>query len=121
MQVGQKIKKLRELKNYTQEYMADKLDMTQPSYSKIETGETDISYGKLEKIADVLQLRPEDIVAFNEHLVFNIMHNQTVNGVHGSHLYFIPEEIRKLHEAQVNSLKEEIVHLKSVLDKVLSK
>ncbi len=121
MQVGQKIKKLRELKNYTQEFMADKLDMTQPSYSKIETGETDISYSKLEKIAEVLQLRPEDIVAFNEHMVFNVMHNQTVNGVHGPNHFFISEEIKKLHEEQVNSLKTEIAHLKSLLDKVLSK
>ncbi|MDR0802540.1 MAG: helix-turn-helix domain-containing protein, partial [Fluviicola sp.] len=37
MHVGQKIKKLRELKNFTQEYMANRLEMTQPSYSKIET------------------------------------------------------------------------------------
>lgn len=81
MQVGQKIKKLRELKNFTQEHMAVSLNMTQSAYSKIETGETDISYSKLEKVAEVLQLRPEDIITFNEHLVFNIMHNQ--NGQNG--------------------------------------
>lgn len=121
MQVGQKIKKLRELKNFTQEHMANSLSMTQSAYSKIETGETDISYSKLEKVAEVLQLRPEDIITFNEHLVFNIMHNQNVNGVHGSQLYLIPEEFKKFHEEQVNSLKEEIVYLKSVLDRVLVK
>lgn len=121
MQVGQKIKKLRELKNFTQEYMAGSLDMTQSAYSKIETGETDVSYSKLEKIAMVLQIRPEDIISFNEHMVFNVMHNQTVNGIQGSHLYFVPEEFKKLHEEQIHSLKEEIVYLKSVLDRVLVK
>jgi transcriptional regulator with XRE-family HTH domain len=35
--------------------------MTQPSYSKIETGETDISYGKLEKIAKVLEICPKEL------------------------------------------------------------
>lgn len=87
----------------------------------LETGETDISYSKLEKVAEILQLRLEDIITFNEHMVFNIMHNQTVNGVQGPHLYFVPEEFKKLHEEQVNSLKEEIVYLKSVLDRVLVK
>ncbi len=119
MQVGQKIKKLRELKNYTQEHMAQLLDMTQPSYSKIETGETDITYNKLEKIAEALQLRPEDIITFNEHLVFNIMHNQ--NGQNGLVINQLTEETKRLHEEQINSLKAEITHLKTVLEKVLSK
>lgn len=121
MYVGQKIRKLRELKNLTQEYMADRLEMSQSNYSKIETGETDISYGKLEKVAEVLELRPEDIITFNEHMVFNIMHNQTVNGVHGSNFYHIPEEIKSLYEDQINSLKKENEHLKSVIEKLLSK
>ncbi|WP_229215982.1 helix-turn-helix domain-containing protein [Dyadobacter frigoris] len=32
MEIGEKIKKIRELKNYTQEYMAQKLEMTQAGY-----------------------------------------------------------------------------------------
>lgn len=118
MHVGQKIKKLRELKNYTQEYMANQLDMTQSSYSKIETGETDISYSKLEKIAQALQIRPEDIITFNEHMVFNVMHNQTGQGLV---IYQLTDEVKKLHEEQVSTLKAEITHLKQVLEKVLGK
>jgi transcriptional regulator with XRE-family HTH domain len=101
--------------------MANRLEMTQPSYSKIETGETDISYGKLEKIAKVLEIRPEDIVTFNEHLVFNVMHNQTVNGVQSSNFYHVSDEIRKLYESQIQTLKEEISHLKSVMERILNK
>jgi len=45
LHIGQKIKKLRELKNLTQEYMAEQLGMkNQSSYSKLESGETDIPY-----------------------------------------------------------------------------
>lgn len=116
MKIGQKIKKLRELINLTQEYMADELGITQSAYSKIETGESDVSYGKLERIAQVLEIRPEDIVTFNEHMVFNIMHNQTINGVQGSSFYQVPEEMKKLYEDQIDLLKAEVEHLKATAD-----
>ena len=37
MELGIKIKKIRESKNYTQEYMSNKLNISQNTYSKIET------------------------------------------------------------------------------------
>ncbi len=40
--IGEKIKKIRELKNYTQEYMAAQIGITQAGYSKIERGESDV-------------------------------------------------------------------------------
>lgn len=39
LQVGQKIKKIRELRNYTQEYMAEQLGMSQTGYGNIERDE----------------------------------------------------------------------------------
>jgi transcriptional regulator with XRE-family HTH domain len=52
--LGQKIKKIRELKNLTQEHVADKLGITQSNYSKLEMGKQDIPFGKLEETAHVL-------------------------------------------------------------------
>ncbi len=43
MSVGNKIKQLRELRNYTQQYMADRLNMSLTGYGKIERDSTDIS------------------------------------------------------------------------------
>lgn len=37
--IGNKIKNIRELKNFTQEYMAEKLDISQAAYSKLEKGD----------------------------------------------------------------------------------
>jgi transcriptional regulator with XRE-family HTH domain len=118
MIVGQKIKKLRELKNFTQEFMAKELNLSQSAYSKIESGETDIPYSRLEEVAQVLGMRPEDVVAFNEHMVFNVMHNQTGNGLVIQN-QLAPGE-KKLYEEQIELLKKEIEYLKSVLDKVLN-
>lgn len=60
-----KIKSIRELKNYTQEYMAEQLDMSQPAYNKIESGRTVLTYDKLEEIAHILRVTPEDVIGFD--------------------------------------------------------
>lgn len=116
MLLGQKIKKLRELKNLTQEHLAIELGLSQSAYSKIETGEADVPYSRLEQIAKVLELKPEDIITFHEHVVFNVMHNTTGNGmvVHNASL-----SEKQLYEDTIKSLKEEIAYLKSILDKIL--
>jgi transcriptional regulator with XRE-family HTH domain len=114
--LGQKIKKIRELKNLTQEHLAIELGLTQSAYSKLESGEVDIPYSRLEEISKILELKPEDIITFNEHIVFNVMHNETGNGMVVHQASLIEKE---LYEDTIKSLKEEIAYLKSVLDKVL--
>ena len=81
LRIGQKIKKLRELKNLTQEHMAEVIGLSQSAYSRIELGETEVTYSKLERISAELGMRPEEVIAFNESMVFNVMHNQTGNGL----------------------------------------
>ena len=64
--LGQKIKKIRELKNFTQEYMAENLEISQPAYSKLEKGEIKVSDEKLIQIANILQMSPEDVAQFDD-------------------------------------------------------
>lgn len=117
LQIGQKIKKLRELKNFTQSHLASELGITQSAYSKMELGETEVSYTKLSKIADVLGVTPEEIMTFNEQMIFNVMHNQTGNGFVINKGF--TEGEKKLYEEQIALLMEEISYLKKVLDKLL--
>lgn len=120
MEIGTKVKKLRELKNFTQEYMAKHLDMTPSGYGKIERDESEVSYQKLEKIADILGIKIEDIVNFNERLVFNVMHNQTgiTNGyvVNNGAL-----DKEKLYEQIIANQKEEIITLRKIIEKLQEK
>ena len=117
LQLGQKIKKLRELKNFTQSHVASELGITQSAYSKMELGETEVSYSKLTKIAEVLGMAPEEIMTFNEQMIFNVMHNQTGNGFVINKGF--TENEKKLYEDQIVHLNEEISYLKKVLDKLL--
>lgn len=69
--IKNKIKSIRELKNYTQEYMAERLGVTQAGYSKIEKGKTSLSYDKLVEIGRILDVSVEDIISFDYHRYFN--------------------------------------------------
>ncbi len=59
--VGQKIRKIRQAKEFTQDNMAFELGITKSAYSKIEREESNISIKRLEEIAKVLEV---DIVEF---------------------------------------------------------
>ena len=117
LKIGHKIKKLRELKNLTQEHMAKSIGVSQGSYSRMELGESEITYSKLEKISEELGMKPEDVIAFNESLVFNVMNNQTGNGLVINNQ--ISDNEKKLYDQQINLLKEEISYLKKIVDSVL--
>ncbi|MFD2863376.1 helix-turn-helix domain-containing protein [Mucilaginibacter antarcticus] len=56
------IRKKRESKNYTQEYLAYKLNISQNAYSKIELGYTKITVERLFQIAEVLELNAIDLL-----------------------------------------------------------
>ena len=56
MSVNEKIRKIREAKDWSQEQMAEKLNMSLNGYAKIERGESKIYLDKLEQIAKVFDI-----------------------------------------------------------------
>jgi len=118
--VGSKIKKLRELKNLTQEHVAERLGLTQSGYSKIENGEVDLPYSRLQNIADILEMKVEDITSFDEKFVFNNLHTNNQNGGQIGVIHnHVSDTERKLYENQITSLKDEVAHLKTIMEKLL--
>lgn len=71
MEIGQKIKKIRELRNYSQEYLAERLGISQVSYSRIENGQTRLDLQRMKQIAEVLEVDPVMLLSFDESFVFN--------------------------------------------------
>lgn len=122
LKIGHKIKKLRELRNLTQEHMANSLGLSQSAYSRMELGETEITFSKLEKISEELGMRPEEIIAFNESMVFNVMNNQTGNGLVINNN--VPNEEVKdnkvLYEQLISQLREENAHLKKIIENLIN-
>lgn len=121
LNIGHKIKKLRELRNLTQEHMASSLGLSQSAYSRMELGETEITFSKLEKISEQLGMKPEEIIAFNESMVFNVMNNQTGNGlvINNNVPREETKESKNLYEQLIDQLKEENANLKKIIENLL--
>ena len=108
--IEEKIKTMRELKNLTQEYMAEKLGITQAGYSKIESGATKISYDKIVDISKILGVQTEELLAFDSQKYFN-----SFNNVKGSNNGSVTI---KIEEGDVKTLYEDKIKL---LQKLLDK
>lgn len=70
MEFGTRIKKVRELRNYSQEYMAERLGISQVSYSRIETGQTRLSLNRFQIIARILEIDMLVLLEFDENILF---------------------------------------------------
>jgi len=65
VKLGENINKLRELKNYTQQYLADELGISLSGYGKIERDQTEITMARLLEIAKILEIDLFSLIHFN--------------------------------------------------------
>lgn len=61
--IAVKIRKAREIKNYSQEYLASKIGISQNAYSKLELGYSKITLDRFFHIAMLLELDIADLLA----------------------------------------------------------
>lgn len=80
MHLGDKIRAFRELKNYTQEYVANRLRISQQTYSYIEQKGIKEDDKRFEKIADVLGTSRENIQNFDSNKIFNQNNHDNAQG-----------------------------------------
>lgn len=62
MKTHEKIRQAREQKTWSQELMAEKLEMSPSGYAKIERGESNISLPRLEQISEILEINVVDLL-----------------------------------------------------------
>ncbi len=107
IKIGNKIRKLRMNKGYSQEYMADVLEISTKTYSNMENDKSTISLETLHKLAqelevDVLGLVSDSkIVIQNNTATENSSHN--FNGIVVNHL---SEELLVQFKERIDDLKK---------------
>jgi transcriptional regulator with XRE-family HTH domain len=119
-EIGNKLKKLRTDRGWTQENIAEKLCITPASYGYIERGETDLSVCRLIEIVAVFQLTIEEFFGIIEKNVFNFTqaHNSEC---HNYQVSFSASEKKDLeHELEKSQLllqerEKEVEHLKKII------
>jgi transcriptional regulator with XRE-family HTH domain len=60
--LGERLRTLRKDKKWTQKHVAALMDMSVPAISKIESGDTDINYSRLQQIAQVYELSTVELL-----------------------------------------------------------
>jgi len=64
--VGKNIRTLRHQRGWSQEDVANRLGISIPAFSKIETGVTDINLSRLEQIANIFEITVAQILSIEE-------------------------------------------------------
>lgn len=120
MDIGSNIRKIRELKGYSQEYVSNQLEISQRQFSRIENNETDISVSKLQEISTILEVTPMQLLGFDEKFIFQNCTNNGVGNNYNNNFGSFKKE-RELYEKQIAQLKDELTFLKSQFEILLKK
>ena len=107
-----KLKQIRELKNFTQEYVATHLGLTTRAYSKIESGETQLTINRLNEISSIIGVEPMEVLGFDDKQVFN---NCKQEGNIGINHINIPEKLIQQYEKTIQVLEDEVALLRSLV------
>jgi transcriptional regulator with XRE-family HTH domain len=75
--IGTRIKRFREIKNLTQEHLAEKLGISQNSYSRLESETVKISTDRLKEIAEILDV-PAEYLMNTDAPVYNFSNNASI-------------------------------------------
>lgn len=112
--IGDNIKKFRELKNITREQMAADLSMSLSGYSKIERNEIDLTLSRIKQIAQILSVDVAQILDFDINQVFNVSNNNLVQGLgaKAENMHFHTDDYK---EKYIKVLESEIERLKKLV------
>jgi len=124
MKVHEKIRFMRQSKNWSQEEIADKLGMSTNGYANIERGETDVSFSRLEQIAKTLEVELLELLSFGERNIFYLVtgdNSQFNNHIKMQQSGHLDESIELQHELEkmyliLKQRENEIEYLKEIIN-----
>lgn len=118
MKTNEKIRQLRESRQWTQEDMANKLSMSTQGYAKIERGDTRSNLSRLEQISEVFGIDVVELLAYGEDSQVNFNNSTNTdsfnNAFFGSTSNNLESEFRYLKlllshkDETIENLKREI-------------
>ena len=87
LNLAERIKFMRTFYGWSQEQMAEKLQLATSSYAKIERGQSDVTFSKLQQIVEIFGIELSDLFKLNEKNVFNIICSTDVHEVSSINIY----------------------------------
>ncbi|KKZ57243.1 MULTISPECIES: helix-turn-helix domain-containing protein [Haemophilus] len=132
MSVNDKIRTIRETRNWSQEDMAEKMNMSKNGYAKIERGETKLNLHKLEQIANIFNIDVLELIKNDDKNVLFFMNDHNTN-YYGSNENLTSEidllkltishkdELLKQRDLVIEQKDSEISALKEIISLLKSK
>ena len=112
MEVHEKIRVMREVNQWSQEEMAEKLEMSPAGYAKIERGKTNLNLDKLKQIAQIFNIDVVELIANQDRSFFfsvgDNTHNHNYVGINEA-VAMENQSLKLLlasKESEIQSLKE---------------
>ena len=109
--IGSKLKELRKQKRFSQEQVCDALGISQSAYARIEKGESNSWAIHLEKISNLFNIKPEELLKEDRLLINN--HQQGGIGY--------VETINQLSEKLVEQYETRIKEQSEIINNLMSK
>lgn len=97
---GRNIRAVRHQHNWSQEEVSNKLGISIPAFSKIETGITDINLSRLQQIADIFELTLVQLLSFED----------TQDNYQSTHLYDARKKLENC-ENEIVELQRKVISL----------
>ncbi|MCA0428126.1 MAG: helix-turn-helix transcriptional regulator [Bacteroidetes bacterium] len=126
--IGQRIREIRLSRNYSQQYLAQKIGVTQKAYSKIESEETKLGVDTLKKIASILDVPIESFFDSKNKPVINdfssraggdnVLYKTTLDKSLEKMIFELiksKDQIILSKDEMIEKLKKDIVELNSII------
>ncbi len=104
--IGRNIKKLRVLKNISQEKLAELLGISTPAVSNIENGKTLTSFKTLEKMAAALGVQLYELFLFHNESKENLLFEKLSNNIEKPEIKNDAEKLLILYHISENLLND---------------
>ncbi len=109
MVIGNKLRKLRMGKGYSQEYLAEVLEVSQKTYSNMENNKSSISIETLKKIAEEYKIDLIELLSDDKVIVQNNSSRESSTFQGGIIINHMSEELLNQMKERIEDLKETIL------------
>ncbi len=107
--IGNKLRKLRMEKGYSQEYLAEVLAVSQKTYSNMENDKSSISIDTLKKIAEEYKIDMIELLSDDKVIIQNNSSRESSTFQGGIIINHISEELLNQMKERIEDLKQSIV------------
>ncbi len=124
LKIGEKVSIVRRMKDLSQSNVADLLGISQQAYQQLEQGKTIMTETKLTEIANVLEVKEQEIREIDQVPIINknLKHCQQFGNYKPTYYNeAVKENITKTKEDEISEMKNEMSTMKKMLESLLNK